>query len=282
MTKKMTNVEALTLLAEKTVESTKAIKSLTEVIGQLSNKPTTETNQVAQIKDGVWWVENVNTGIPVMSDKSVVSFDVIIGTGEVREEDREKFEQGDIMQDLNEVEVYVDVGKAYAGWMTKDGVTVSEEGILTFNGTESSVNKVELWNYQPIQAKAYKNMRIVDQKKIVKITDVTFTREGNILRDFMISGELENGRSIYRPINSDYEGMQLRLMKTDENEEYESIDSSYPAESNLRIWVNGDETQAPDVLDLEKVAENIGGIPKKMEIGIALYNGEYKAFTFNL
>ena len=282
MTKKMTNVEALTLLAEKTVESTKAIKSLTEVIGQLSNKPITETNQTAQIKDGVWWVENVNTGIPVMSDKSVVCFDVIIGMGEVREEDRVKFEQGDIVQDGNQVEASVDVGKAYAGWKTKDGKTVSEEGILTFSGYESSALKVELWNYQPIQAKAYKNTRIVDWKKIVKITDVTFTREGNILRDFMISGELENGRSISRLINSDYEGMQLRLMKTDENEEYESIDSSYPAESNLRIWVNGDETQAPDVLDLEKVAENIGGIPKKMEIGIALYNGEYKAFTFNL
>ena len=282
MTKKMTNVEALTLLAEKTVESTKAIKSLTEVIGQLSNKPKTETNQTAQIKDGVWWVENVNTGIPVMSDKSVVCFDVIIGTGEVREEDREKFEQGDIMQDLRDVTVYVDVGKAYAGWMTKDGKTVSEEGILTFNGDESSVRQVELWNYQPIQAKAYKNMRIVDQKKIFKITDVTFTREGNILRDFVISGELESGKNISRPINSDYEAIKLKLMQTDESAEYESIDSGYLVEQNRRIWVNGDETQAPGVLDLEKVAANIEGTPKKMEIGIALDNGGYKAFTFNL
>lgn len=282
MTKKMTNVEALTLLAEKTVESTKAIKSLTEVIGQVSNKPITETNQTAKIKDGVWWVDGVNTEIPVMSDKSVVCFDVMIGAGEVREKDRVKFEQGDIIQDGNQVEASVDVGKAYAGWKTKDGKTVSEEGILTFSGYESSALKVELWNYQPIQAKAYKNMRIVDQKKIVKITDVTFTREGNILRDFMISGELENGKNISRPINSDYEGMQLRLMKTDENEEHEFIDSSHPAEQNRRIWVYGDETQAPGVLDLEASAASLGGSIAKMEIGIALYNGEYKSFTFNL
>lgn len=282
MTKKMTNVEALTLLAEKTVESTKAIKSLTEVMGQLSNKPKTETNQTAQIKDGFWWVEGVNTEIPVMVDKSVVCFDVMIGTGEVREKDKVKFEQGDIIQDGNQVEASVDVGKAYAGWKTKDGKIVSEEGILTFSGYESSEVKVELWNYQPIQAKAYKNTRIVDWKKIVKITDVTFTREGNILRDFMISGELENGRSISRPINSDYEGMQLRLMQTDESAEYENIDSSDPAEQNRRIWVYGDETQAPGVLDLEASAASLGRSIAKMEIGIAIYNGEYKSFTFNL
>lgn len=118
MTKKMTNADALALLAEKTIANTKAVKDLTALLDTANITPTNGSDgKTPYIQDGNWWIDGNDTGVRAEAKAGAAiktfAFNFQI---EVTPEDQEKIAADTHEIDLESVpnEILLNVGYEYA------------------------------------------------------------------------------------------------------------------------------------------------------------------------
>lgn len=246
MAKKMTNVEALTLLADNAAANTKAVKELTALLGEVTTKPENGKNgETPYIKEGYWWIGSTNTGVKAAFSIPFAAFHARVDPQVISEEDQEKIASGDYIEDYETTKTLIEVGQKYNGWhafvLREDSLLTSTvvNGVVsvTYHEHEYSSPGLQVFLCKPEEAVSTSYYQV---KAVEKVTEKDNGVVLASLDDVIISydvGSAEIGLITLRGKNTQGESVERHLelgkdkivvTEIEENREFKYYDSASP------------------------------------------------------
>lgn len=140
---KLTNAQALELLATKTAESTKATQELTALLSGITTKPQDGADgQTPYIKDGNWWIGEQDTGVKVAVQMPNIPlvFKQFSLNAFFNDADLQKLQNEEIVGTEMPIEIKLEVGEEYNG---KEATVINDitDGYRFDNLANFTVNK---------------------------------------------------------------------------------------------------------------------------------------------
>lgn len=178
---------------------------------------------------------------------SVLALQTVVPSAINYPADEAKLASGDYVVNTNDTDLFIQVGKQYAGWET-NGVKVNEEGVLKLHGSYTAGSVVQLTLTSPVKTAStlYHNVRKVDLNHFASVTDFTYKFEHNTISELKLHGVLENGKAVSRYLNQESDYLQV-IEYYNNGASYNAIaDSSYPYEDNKQFFSQNGEKPSED------------------------------------
>lgn len=246
MTKKMTAIEALALLADNAAANTKAVKELTALLGEVTTKPENGKNgETPYIKEGYWWIGSTNTGVKAAFSIPFAAFHASVDPQELNEEDKEKIASGDYIEDSETTKTLIEVGQKYNGWIAlvlrEDSLLTSTvvNGVVsvTYHEPEYSSSGLQVFLYKPeeavsksyyqVKAKAVEKLTEKDNGVVLASLDdviIPYDGGGTELGLITLRGKNTQGESVERHLELGKD--KIVVTEIEANNEHQYYDSS--------------------------------------------------------
>ena len=258
MTKKMTNADALALLAENAAANTKAVKELTALLGEVTTKPENGKNgETPYIKDGNWWIGEKDTGVRAAFSIPVAAFYAIVEPQEVLPQDSDKIASGDYVEDRNNTTTVIEVGQKYNGWhafIFREGSFLTAtvvNGIVTATYHEEDYSQLGLQVFlckpENANARSYYHAKAADKSTedekggvvLAKLSEVIIPYDGggSEIGLIVLKGKDKQGEEVERNLERGRDKIILTEIESS-GTEFEYFNSDHPDVNSGQFYPN--------------------------------------------
>nr|WP_314738691.1 hypothetical protein [uncultured Haemophilus sp.] len=255
MTKKMTNADALALLAENAAANTKAVKELTALLGEVTTKPENGKNgETPYIKDGNWWIGEKDTGVRAAFSIPVAAFYTRVEPQEVLPQDSDKIASGDYVEDRKNTTTVIEVGQKYNGWhafIFREGSFLTAtvvNGIVTATYHEEDYSQfgLQVFLYKPenANARSYYHVKATDKptedKDEITLSSLTevyipYDGGGTEIGLIILKGKDKQGEETERKLEKNKDILEVVEIEKNGSEAI-YFSSNYPSDNEVEFY----------------------------------------------